>query len=749
MSLESFSWLVPIIITNLVNIFKDGLNERTKEFFGKVNLFESLGRYRDRILKDYSYITLFGIGKSAYFDNDFLVDTYFLNESQVINYSFHKTTDIISKSNLQKIDLNFINQNNNNHYYILGDPGTGKSTFLKYLAYSASIGKIQKLPIFVSLNTFANSKKELLDFLVEEFDICDLPDAQPIIEYLLQNGQTIVLFDGLDEVKEFSPSGKSRNEVIAEISSFCRKYEHANGNLIFVTCRNAANEYRFEKFDYLIIAEFNNETIAEYARKWFQTVTNENSNQFIKELFDKKNTKILDLARNPLLLSLLCFVYLRTSKFPEKKIELYEEAILALLKTWDNNKGVVRDVMYKGLNVESKMAMFAQIAYDNVRNNSKFIHFSRREAENSIADFLSRVLNEEKKLIPANDILQAVVAQHGILKINPDLTYSFAHLSFQEYFSALYYLDNFSELITEKRIVDDQWREVILNVASFLSKYNAADFFNLFFEANFKMIADNPKLIKFLEWANEKAQRTKTSRRICALRFFYCYLVLLEANRFSKEEVHVRAILVEKDFTLAQNFGRSFITEVDEELAHLLNLIIANNFNPSINIFDDFHLEKELSIDYTLFYFSQVLNNYYLPNLIQQNKNAIAKILEFWLNIVSTTSHLCPPELKQDITNFSLTKNDFELNEDYSDKERKEKYEILEKKHKQLKRLIYSTLKCRGINFNWQLNIEEVKRLSAYFYANQVLFSAVNSASNFNQNKLEDNILLPTTFPYE
>ena len=42
----------------------------------------------------------------------------------------------------------------------------------------------------------------LLDFIANQFGICDFPDALPFIEYLLENGRAIVLFDGLDEVPQ-------------------------------------------------------------------------------------------------------------------------------------------------------------------------------------------------------------------------------------------------------------------------------------------------------------------------------------------------------------------------------------------------------------------------------------------------------------------------------------------------------------------------------------------------------------------
>jgi predicted NACHT family NTPase len=85
-------------------------------------------------------------------------------------------------------------------FYLLGQPGSGKTTFLKYLTLQACAGKISKTPIFVSLKEWSDSKLTLLEFITEQFDICQFPDAESFISNLLKNGKAFLLFDGLDEV---------------------------------------------------------------------------------------------------------------------------------------------------------------------------------------------------------------------------------------------------------------------------------------------------------------------------------------------------------------------------------------------------------------------------------------------------------------------------------------------------------------------------------------------------------------------
>ncbi len=101
--------------------------------------------------------------------------------------------------------------NENGKLFILGKPGTGKTTFLKYVTLRAIDGKMESyIPIFVTLRDFSESGKSLFDFIAEQFLICDFPDAQTFIKAILKEGKTVILCDALDEV---SKEGGIRNKV--------------------------------------------------------------------------------------------------------------------------------------------------------------------------------------------------------------------------------------------------------------------------------------------------------------------------------------------------------------------------------------------------------------------------------------------------------------------------------------------------------------------------------------------------------
>lgn len=94
---------------------------------------------------------------------------------------------------------------------ILGKPGAGKTTFLKYLAMQCIKGEFQpeRIPIFVTLKVFAEAtnKPGLLQYITEN-PIKNISKKPPFVEseYIryIQNvityGKALILLDGLDEV---------------------------------------------------------------------------------------------------------------------------------------------------------------------------------------------------------------------------------------------------------------------------------------------------------------------------------------------------------------------------------------------------------------------------------------------------------------------------------------------------------------------------------------------------------------------
>lgn len=88
--------------------------------------------------------------------------------------------------------------------------------------------------------------------------------------------------------------------------------------------------------------------------------------------------------------------------------------------------------------------------------------------------------------VDSHAVLKSVEAQHGIFVERANRVHSFAHLTFQEYFTAKYIVDNAREgtleTLVNEHLYDDKWKEVFLLVAGMLD--SAGEFLLLIIKKN-------------------------------------------------------------------------------------------------------------------------------------------------------------------------------------------------------------------------------------------------------------------------
>lgn len=402
--------------------------------------------------------------------------------------------------------------------FILGRPGAGKTTFLKYLALKGVSGELERVPIFIGLKQLADSDLSVFDYVVREFDVCDFPDAAAYLDRLLKSGKAILLFDGLDEV---NVADDERARLIGDVENFTRKYVDCQR---LITCRLAATNYTFQNYVYVEMADFNADQIRGFVTKWFSG-DEKRRELFLSELQTSESKGLRELARVPLLLALLCLGFEETLKLTSRRVELYEEALDALLKKWDSSRKIRRDESYRELSLKRKEQMLAQVAAETFDRAEYFI--PKKTLARSFEDFLSRVPNA-----PAEGdgevILRAIVAQHGLFIERARDIYSFAHLTFQEYFTARYVVENEARG-TLSRLIEHydnpRYREVFLLTVSQLA--DAAEFFQLFHGRLAADAQQRPALAAWLRRVARKASSaTEDVNRHAAFRAAYISLTL-------------------------------------------------------------------------------------------------------------------------------------------------------------------------------------------------------------------------------
>jgi len=355
--------------------------------------------------------------------------------------------------------------NKNQYLIVLGNPGAGKSTFLRSLGLEAlkeDAGRFQHhcIPVMLELKRFASNEVDFISAIAEELTHFGFPPSKEFATKALEEGKLLVLLDGLDEVPN-----QFTNSVMDGIDNLVTRYEN---NRFIASCRIAAYRSNFQHdFKVIELADFDDDQIKQFINNWFNSELDKQSKTAEKcweTLSHESNRAAKELAQTPLLLTFLCLVYNRRQSFPPTRSRLYNKALDILLEEWAAEKRLQQEPIYEGLHTDLEKVMLAEIAYKGFKDDQLF--FDEQHIVKSITDFLADSVDNPKYL-DGKKILNAITAQQGILVQRAESIYSFSHLTIQEYLTAQYISNDHSRIkeLVAKHLTDKRWQEVFLLVA--------------------------------------------------------------------------------------------------------------------------------------------------------------------------------------------------------------------------------------------------------------------------------------------
>jgi hypothetical protein len=392
--------------------------------------------------------------------------------------------------------------NQEQYLMVLGDPGMGKSTFLRKVGLEALKGNKDSYqhsltPVLLELKNFKENEINIQALIEEEFKICGFPNVEKNISNKLEKGELLILLDGLDEV----PTANVYN-VIEKIKDFVDRHYK---NRFILSCRTAARTH-LQRFTDIEIVEFDDQQIQSFIEHWFSSEL-DRKNETAKncwELLQKKEYKSAkELAHTPLLLTFLCLVYDENQSFPTNRSRLYQDALRILLEKWSAEKRLPnRGLVYENLSIEQEEILLSEVAYQNFVADKLFLE--KREIVKQIKDHLKQNLNAPQHL-DGEKVLKTIEIEQGILVERARDIYSFSHLTLQEYLTAQYIYDN--DLIEEavkNYVTETRWQEVFLLVAGLMR--GKADKLLLAMEKEAHNYLKTPlgqKFVPILQWADE------------------------------------------------------------------------------------------------------------------------------------------------------------------------------------------------------------------------------------------------------
>ncbi|MBP5975184.1 NACHT domain-containing NTPase [Brasilonema sp. CT11] len=573
----------------------------------------------------------------------------------------------------------------NTNLMVVGKPGSGKTTYLQRIVTECNAGKLQaqRIPVLIKLRYFVDDGHKY-EYNLEQFlgQLWQLRNTD--IELVLSQGRALVLLDGLDEV-----TGEALKQIAKEIKRFARIYPQVQ---VVVTCRTQSQESRFERFDYVEVADFNEEQVRAFTAHWFGTVCADagkgetKAREFFKQLFREENKAIRELAITPILLSLTCAVFQQTGKFYSKRSKLYEEGLELLLVQWDKSRSVERDEVYRDLSVERKLELLSYVAVKKFEQE-QYVLFEQEELQGYIGEFLGIEQRDSR------GVLRAIESQHGLLIERAQKVWSFSHLTFQEYLVAKWFVENTDYQSLVNYILQPHWREVF--ILAVLKMGVADELLYLMNQRIYDFLVEDKKLQHFLHWLDKKAKSVNVPYKLAAVRGFYFVL--------ARALIYASACA----YTMTCELALSFASSIDSSV-HLIDIPAFNVDLALAHAHDQAYCNNLISVQDLNFDF----NNPHILNIDAELKQKLEEIRKE----LPITSH----------EGFKIW------------------WQIQGKAW--TKKLRNIMLEHRNIGRDWHFTKQQKKMLEQYYNVNQLLLNCLQSSctiSDTARKEIEESLLLP------
>jgi formylglycine-generating enzyme required for sulfatase activity len=357
--------------------------------------------------------------------------------------------------------------------YISGAPGTGKSTFCRWVAWLVAEGSVPafdvappgefaealdnrlkgRLPVLLRLREFW---EYLPPRAGASLTVSDLEDAiaawverkrpdgldADLFRAHLAHGSALILLDGMDEVPVGigTAAGKwlPRRQLLSALADACPAWGKS-GNRLLLTSRPyglSADEAARTALAPAPLLPVPRELQRLLAHRWFAVLSGDvragahTATDLLTNI--ESEPWLVELASNPLLLTAMCIVFDEGKRLPHDKHELYERVVATVLFSRyqdpadiDRVKrelGVIAYGMHTGAGLDDRSTPKAEATF--------------HEVERWLQDYQERKGYTERSEAGVFDTREALLSQSGLFVGTGDDRTGFAHLSFQEFFAA-------------------------------------------------------------------------------------------------------------------------------------------------------------------------------------------------------------------------------------------------------------------------------------------------------------------------
>jgi len=387
---------------------------------------------------------------------------------------------------------------------ILGAPGSGKSTALRWLTLQLARNILSldadlpegwsfvPIPILLRISDFAkyleSGSSSFKKFFAEQFSEiqADLPSR--LLDELAK-GHCLLLFDGLDEVASDSLRRRIADAIFTFLTHFStnRSSKEQAFNRIIITSRIVGYEPgTFAKYAHYTLLDLEDWQIEAFLTAWCPAVERYQAMfaQAMKPLTPQQETEIKKrgeiqrdrllnafensaglkhLAVNPLMLTILALIQRSGNALPHRRIDLYKIVTRTMLDNWNQGSGRIV------IEAELAEAVLSELGYrlqcgDPVLTEQQVSELVQAKT----TEFYGHTITEND----SKQFIKMLRHSSGLFVESGQGLFCFIHRTFQEYFAALHLFHQPSDYVKQFVVQHYRtaiWREPLLLLIAYKS----------------------------------------------------------------------------------------------------------------------------------------------------------------------------------------------------------------------------------------------------------------------------------------
>lgn len=383
--------------------------------------------------------------------------------------------------------------------FIYGDPGAGKSSYLKWVALKCRSRQMFKeyVPLFLEVRNFPvlGSGQSLKTYFESTFEKWNISQAD--LAKVISSGRGFFILDGIDEINKSD---------YQRLEKMIRRLMVDDNNCRFLISSRLGFNFRFPGLKKVIISPFHSRRhIPQFVSNWFgQSEDHKPKADIMLERFNSSKYRgIREIARRPVLLRLLCILFQKNNDFPTRRADVFQQGINALVQQSSQQ------------HLETNISELPELRANDVTNilcriaSRFFIEmdgdtlFHTREVESIVRKYYTEIHDIHPNKIDAEHILSMIERYNGLLVRWANTFCSFSHLTYQEYFVAQHLVSENNQDVIYGYLKNPRWQFITELVAELLPKDKAIEFLEGF-KFNIDSLVNRDETVRnFLEELNK------------------------------------------------------------------------------------------------------------------------------------------------------------------------------------------------------------------------------------------------------